>query len=63
MEKKKPHAVSAGGEIAFKFTVFYFGLPKHLNVEFCLPIQIFFNVETWQSGDLCFAPFYKQSYL
>lgn len=46
MEKKKTHAVSAGGEIAFKFTVFYFGLPKHLNVEFCLPIQIFFNVET-----------------
>lgn len=31
--KEKAHAVSAGGETAFKFTVFYFGLPKHLNMK------------------------------
>lgn len=61
--KEKAHAVSAGGETAFKFTVFYFGLPKHLNMKLCLPIQTFFNVETWQSGDLCFSPVHKQSYV
>lgn len=61
--EKRAHAVSAGGERAFKFTVFCFGLPKHSNMEFYLPNQTFFAVETRQSGELCFSPIYKQSYL
>lgn len=61
--EKKAHTVSAGGETAFKFTIFYFALPKHSNTEFYLPIQSFFDVETRQSGELCFSPIYKQSYL
>lgn len=44
--EKRAHAVSAGGETAFKFTVFCFGLPKHSNTEFYLPNQTFFAVET-----------------
>lgn len=32
-------------------------------MDFYLPIQTFFGVETRQSGELCFAPIYKQSYL
>lgn len=61
--EENAHAVSAGGETAFKFTVFYFGLPKHSNLEFYLPIQTFFDVENRESGELCFPPIYKQSYL
>lgn len=61
--EKKAHTVSAGGEIPFKFTGFYFGLPKHSNMEFYLPSQTFFDAETRQSGELCFPSIYKQSYL
>jgi len=31
--EKKAHAVSASDGTAFKYTVFYFGLPKHWNPE------------------------------
>ena len=31
--EKKSYAVSVSDGTAFKFTVFYFGLPKHSNPE------------------------------
>lgn len=30
-------------------------------MDFCLPIQTFFGVETRQSGELCFAPIYSKA--